>query len=406
MYYSSVAFLALVCFMIINYDIMLKKQEDFKNIVPAVKEYRWFLYSVLLFFIADLLWGYLETLKLVTLLYIDTMLFFTEMAFAVFLWTRFVIAYLNDQSSFAKVFRYTGLFFLLAQWCVVLINLFTPVLFLIDENKEYIAKNLRYASMLIQIIMFLMSSAYLLYVASKSDGRKKFRRRAVAVFGLIMTAFIIAQAFYPLLPFYSAGYLAGTCLLHTFFLEDLKHEQVTRLKQLLENEKRQKEELATTRYVAYTDALTHVRNKHAYVEIEAEIDKKITEHELKDFGIIVFDLNGLKYINDTYGHEMGDTYLKDACKLICETFRHSAVFRIGGDEFVALIEGSDYNDIDTLLSGFDRQIEENIIKHSVIVSTGFDRYDPATDNSFNSIFLRADKKMYERKRKLKEMGSI
>ena len=385
MYYSSVAFLALICFMIINYDIMLKKQEDFKNIVPAVKEYRAFLYSVLIFFVADLLWGYLEALKLVTLLYIDTMLFFAEMAFAVFLWTRFVIAYLNDQSSFAKVFRYTGWFFLLAQWCVVLVNLFTPVLFLIDDNDNYIAKDLRYASMLVQTIMFLMSSAYLLYVASKSDGRKKFRRRAVAVFGLIMTAFIIVQAFYPLLPFYSAGYLAGTCLLHTFFLEDLKHEQVTRLEQLLENEK---------------------RHKHAYVEIEAEIDKKITDSELKDFGIIVFDLNGLKHINDTYGHEMGDKYLKDACKLICETFKHSAVFRIGGDEFVALIEGSDYNDIDTLLSGFDRQIEENIEKHSVIVSTGFDKYDPATDNSFNSIFVRADKKMYERKRKLKEMGSI
>ena len=70
MYYSSVAFFALVIFMIINYDIMLKKQEDFKDIVPAVKEYRWFLYSVLLFFSADLLWGILESLKLITLLYI------------------------------------------------------------------------------------------------------------------------------------------------------------------------------------------------------------------------------------------------------------------------------------------------------------------------------------------------
>ncbi len=406
MYYSSVAFLALVIFMIINYDIMLKKQEDFKDIVPAVKEYRWFLYSVLLFFSADLLWGILEGLKLITLLYIDTMVFFTEMAFAVFLWTRFVIAYLNDKSFFAKILKYTGLFFLLAQWIVVILNLFTPVLFSFDENDNYVAQNLRYISMLFQIIMYLMSSAYLVYVAVMSEGRKKFRRRAVAVFGLVMTAFIILQALYPMLPFYSAGYLAGTCLLHTFFVEDLKYEQVTMLKQLLENEKKQKEEITATRHVAYTDALTHVRNKHAYVEKEAELDRMIAEKELKNFGLIVFDVNGLKYVNDTYGHDMGDKYLQDACKMICVQFQHSPVFRIGGDEFVALISGTDYDNRVQLLSDFDKRVEENIEKKSVVVSTGYDEYNPETDNSFNTIFTRADKKMYERKRKLKEMGSI
>ena len=406
MYYSCIALLALVIFFIINYDITLKKQQEYEDIVPAVKEYRHFLYSVFIFFIADLSWGFLEELKLLNLLYIDTMLFFAEMAFAVFLWTRFVIAYLKANSKFAYALKYAGLLFLLAQWIVVFANLFTPILFTFDENDNYTALNARYISMIIQIVMYLMSSVYLLYAAYTSDGRRRFRRMTVAVFGFIMSAFIILQAFFPMLPFYSAGYLCGTCLLHTFFVEDLKREQMMRLKELLENEVKQRNELAATRHVAYTDALTHVRNKHAYVEVEAELDKKISDKELKDFGIIVFDLNGLKYVNDTYGHETCDQYLKDACKLICEQFKHSAVFRIGGDEFVALIEGSDYQNIDSLLNDFNKQIEENIAKKSVIISTGFGKYNPDTDNSFNSIFIRADKKMYERKHQLKEMGSI
>lgn len=406
MYYSSVALLALIIFFIINYDITLKKQQEYEDIVPAVKEYRRFLFSVLAFFTADLLWGFLEASKLINLLYIDTMVFFAEMAFAVFLWTRFVIAYLNTNSRSATVLKYTGLLFLLAQWIVVIANIFTPILFKFDENDNYIALDARYISMIFQIFMYLMSSAYLLYAAFKTDGGKRFRRIAIAIFGLIMSAFIILQAYFPMLPFYSAGYLCGTCLLHTFFVEDLKQEQMIRLRELLEKEVAQRNELAATRHVAYTDALTHVRNKHAYVEVEAELDRKISDKKLKDFGIIVFDLNGLKYVNDTYGHETGDQYLKDACKLICEQFKHSAVFRIGGDEFVALIEGSDYQNIDSLLNDFNKQIEENIAKKSVIISTGFDKYNPDTDNSFNSIFIRADKKMYERKHQLKEMGSI
>ena len=126
MYYSCIALLALVIFFIINYDITLKKQQEYEDIVPAVKEYRHFLYSVFIFFIADLSWGFLEELKLLNLLYIDTMLFFAEMAFAVFLWTRFVIAYLKANSKFAYALKYAGLLFLLAQWIVVFANLFTP----------------------------------------------------------------------------------------------------------------------------------------------------------------------------------------------------------------------------------------------------------------------------------------
>jgi GGDEF domain-containing protein len=53
----------------------------------------------------------------------------------------------------------------------------------------------------------------------------------------------------------------------------------------------------------------------------------------------MFDLNDLKHINDRYGHERGDEYIVNCCRLICQVFKHSPVFRIGGDEFVALLRG-------------------------------------------------------------------
>lgn len=403
--YSCVALLSLMIFLIINYDIILKKNADFEEIVPALKEYRRFLCSVLVFFSADVLWGFFEEAKFVPILYIVTMEFFLSMAFSVFLWTRYVIAYLIEKSTFALLLRYVGWFILAFECIVVTVNIFSPILFHFDQDGNYVTDSARHITMFIQLVLYFMTTVYLFAIAFKY--KEKFRRRiAISAFGLVMSAFLVLQTFYPMLPMYSAGYIIGTCLLHTFVLEDYKRSQIRKLKELLENETRQRKELGEARRMAYYDALTSVRNKHAYVEAESDIDRRIAQKELKEFGIIVFDLNGLKYVNDHYGHETGDRYLKDACAMICDQFKHSAVFRIGGDEFVALLEGADFKNKNDLLEDFNKKIEENISKKSVIVSTGLGIYDPESDNSFNNIFIRADKKMYERKNKLKEMGSI
>jgi len=59
--------------------------------------------------------------------------------------------------------------------------------------------------------------------------------------------------------------------------------------------------------------------------------------EAPEFGVIGCDVNGLKKINDTLGHKAGDEYICAACKMLCEYFKHSPVFRIGGDEFVVIL---------------------------------------------------------------------
>ena len=108
-------------------------------------------------------------------------------------------------------------------------------------------------------------------------------------------------------------------------------------------------------------------------------------------------------IIDTQGHDAGDKYIKSACSMICSQFKHSPVYRIGGDEFVAFHEGEDYLKREVLLMDFNHRIEENQKLGRVVVSCGFDIFDSDKHATFISVFERADKKMYDRKRALKEM---
>ncbi|MBQ4464292.1 MAG: diguanylate cyclase, partial [Eubacterium sp.] len=100
-------------------------------------------------------------------------------------------------------------------------------------------------------------------------------------------------------------------------------------------EKDQRRELRDEKVLARRDELTGTKNKTAYAELEQTIQDRIdADNECALFAIAVCDINDLKLINDTIGHKAGDDYIRSASKLLCDTFVHSPVFRIGGDEFV------------------------------------------------------------------------
>ena len=115
------------------------------------------------------------------------------------------------------------------------------------------------------------------------------------------------------------------------------------------------------------------------------------------------DINDLKFINDTQGHNAGDEYIKAACRLICRTFAHSPVFRIGGDEFVIILRKQDYSDRENLLSAFRKQIEDNLrIGSGPVVASGLAEYQQDSGNTVDDVFKLADGRMYEEKTYLKE----
>lgn len=166
----------------------------------------------------------------------------------------------------------------------------------------------------------------------------------------------------------------------------------------------EKETSKTFQNMANTDSLTGVRNRHAYSEYEGVLNRKIQNKEIQELAVVVCDINGLKYINDTQGHAAGDQLIKEACALICEYFKHGAVFRVGGDEFVVILQEKGYETMDEEIGKLNKKVEANIKNNGIVVSIGSSVLQP-DDSQLHDVFARADHMMYERKSKLKSMGA-
>ena len=150
---------------------------------------------------------------------------------------------------------------------------------------------------------------------------------------------------------------------------------------------------------ASVDALTGVKNKHAYLDAEEHLDLQITERCQAPFAISILDVNDLKVVNDTEGHQAGDQYLRDACAVICRIFKHSPVFRIGGDEFAVISQGHDFEQIDELAGMVSAHNDEAIRTGGIVIACGMAKYE--SDSCVAAVFERADQQMYENKNSLK-----
>ena len=243
MTYSIIGILASVILLINNQDILRKSRAQ----TQVQRAYREFLMGVMAYYITDLLWGILDEHHLTAILYADTVVHFAAMATAVMLWTKYVIEYLKGETRFEKMLLLVGRLFLLFELIVILINFFYPVLFSFDEYGVYHAHIARYMTLGIQILMFLLTSVYTLQVTARSQGYVKSRHLTIGLFGIAMIILIAIQVFYPLMPFYAMGYMLGTCLLHSFVMEDEKEEYRKELEEAIDREQQQKQELAESR---------------------------------------------------------------------------------------------------------------------------------------------------------------
>ena len=174
------------------------------------------------------------------------------------------------------------------------------------------------------------------------------------------------------------------------------------------------QELNTTReyakavdQMAYKDALTNVRNKRAFLGETVRLNDKLSHDENYHFGAAVIDLNDLKLINDNYGHDKGDVAIQQLSHILCDVFRHSPVFRIGGDEFVVVLEGHDYETVDSLHDEFLSELRGRLDDEKAqpweraTAAIGYVLYDPVIDKEVEDVFRRADMKMYENKLEMK-----
>lgn len=156
-----------------------------------------------------------------------------------------------------------------------------------------------------------------------------------------------------------------------------------------------------------TDAMTHVKNRTAFETRLGELQAKMCSEIKPQYAIALFDINNLKTINDSLGHEAGDEYIINSCRMICKTFKKSAVYRIGGDEFVAVLERDDYKRRDALLKEMREEMklleeEKDIpVFEKISIASGVAVYDSEKDFNVQEVFNRADSAMYENKAAMK-----
>ena len=673
MYYSAIGSLAILVLLIVNHDILLNRGDAFRS--PAWSVYRRFLFAVLVYYITDVLWGTLEGLKLAPLLFADTTVYFAAMAAGVLFWAQYTVAYLEDESRSGRLLVYAGRAVAGLIAAAAVVNIFVPLLFTVDGDCVYRALPVRHVLLAVQILFLLLISGYAVTSIVRRDAEKRSKYRTLASFGLIMAVFLFVQLWFPYLPVYSIAYMLGTCLLHTFVINEEKEDYRRRLEQMFEKERstgtvfahialslardyselfyvnmdtdeyieyrtgadggvltearrgtdffescrrevrlyvhpednaafvramdrefltqtlertavfemiyrrikdgvpfyvrmkvsrmrdddrlivigvtdidelmkqrraeeqlkeeravydrlhaltgnflaiyavepdtdryreygaadgyealgqtmegerffdvfresarvsvypedvnlflsvftkenvmaaiersgiftlryrlilngepnyvklnaamvqeqegprlivgindvdvqvRQEEEygrrLAQAKKQANVDGLTGIKNRHAYLETEARMDQKIREGSQPPFAVVVLDVNDLKKVNDTAGHQAGDQCLRSACKTICDTFQHSPVFRVGGDEFAVISQGRDYQSMEELVGKMREYNGDAERDGGVMIACGMARFEEE-DDCVASVFRRADRSMYENKKTLKE----
>ena len=173
----------------------------------------------------------------------------------------------------------------------------------------------------------------------------------------------------------------------------------------IKKERKRLRELKTEKELARRDELTGVKNKTAYKELEQSVQENMDNGlDYLSFALVVCDANNLKQINDSHGHNAGDEYIRASANLLCNIFVHSPVFRVGGDEFVVFLRGNDYFYRDELMEKLRNLVLENKQRGTgVTLASGIAEYNSETDNFVSDIFNRADKEMYEDKKKLKSL---
>ena len=182
------------------------------------------------------------------------------------------------------------------------------------------------------------------------------------------------------------------------------------LKSALEMES-MRDEVTRANNLAMRDSLTGVKSKAAYDQQRQRLNLDIQAGEA-EFGIAMIDINYLKRINDSYGHEKGNIYIKKMCTMICDVFNHSPVFRVGGDEFVVVLIHRDYENRERLITELkDKMAElsektdlEEWLRPSAAIGLGI--YDEKKDIDCDSVFKRADDAMYENKTEMKACRQI
>jgi diguanylate cyclase (GGDEF)-like protein len=156
------------------------------------------------------------------------------------------------------------------------------------------------------------------------------------------------------------------------------------------------------RSLSLRDELTGLHNRRGFVTLAAQ-QLKVSARMQRPVAVLFVDLNGMKPINDSLGHQAGDDALRDAATILRGTFRESdIVSRLGGDEFAVLVNDVRTEDMRFVLARLDANVERHNQTagraYRVSLSVGVVHHEPGASTSIDDLLAEADRRMYEDKR--------
>jgi len=223
MFYAIIGLLALILNLIINRESfanLRSRSGESKSEQMVAFRYKIFLIASNCYFLADIGWGLLYENRhidaLFPFLYLDCLLYFFFMFLSILTWIRYIVAYLdrNDRKSKAILHAVWTMFALAIIYLII--NFFHPFIFSFNDQHEYIIEPGRHIAFILQIVLYLLTSSYLLFIANKSTGGEKSRYTTVGLTCLVMELFLILQIFNDGYPSYAMGLIIGICVIHSF----------------------------------------------------------------------------------------------------------------------------------------------------------------------------------------------
>ena len=232
--YSIISIFALIINLIMNREafrsITIRSNEQ-KTDKKANVRYSYFIIAADCYFVADIAWGllyeYHETDAIFPILYIDCILYFFFMFLTMLTWMRYIVAYLDKRGRRSKALLY-GVWSMFTLGLIYLvINYFHPFIFSFNEAHEYATESGRHIAFILQILLYMVTSSYMLYISRRSFGGEKGRYAAVGLTCLVMGLFLVFQIFDPRYPSYAMGLMIGICVIHTFVeASELKEKEI------------------------------------------------------------------------------------------------------------------------------------------------------------------------------------
>ena len=264
----------------------------------------------------------------------------------------------------------------------------------VDFSADWYEKQVHYQIRTIIIITILSLSfgaAIVLMIASRSRKRFKLLYRELndLTDGIETLAGELSDGMV----------LEGTELLHRNDKELSASDEIDYMADKISSlEEYMRLQIGYVRSKAYKDGLTGLDNRTSYLEYITKINEQIVD-QTACFSVAMFDINGLKDINDEKGHDKGDKQIIKASMLLKRSFPDDHIFRIGGDEFVVIINRPGevakklMDDCQNMIS-----VERSTGSKYIIMSTGYAEYDGSTDKTYQDTFEKADRTMYENKK--------